>query len=187
MTISADGISALVSSNRILVVGPSGCGKTYLARRLGQILGNPPIHLDAEFWQPGWVPTPQAEWRRAVESLVQRERCILDGTYESTLDLRIPAAQAIIVIERSRWVCLWGVIRRILIHRNRPRPDAPPAQPLDISYLRYIWGYPARTRPLLNALIKRHGQEKCVVVLNGRRGISKLIAEVQVRMTEVEA
>ena len=36
------------------------------------------------------------------------------GTYESTLSLRIPAADALIVIEQSRLTCLWRIIERKL-------------------------------------------------------------------------
>lgn len=174
-------VDALASSNRILVVGPSGSGKTYLSLRLGRILGHRLIHLDARFWRSGWVSTPQAEWRQTVESLTRQERWIMDGTYESTLDLRIPAAETIIVIERSRWICLWGVIRRAMMYGRGPRPDAPPKQPIDLSYLRYIWHYPARTRPLVDELIEKHGSDKCVLVLRGAREIEELMSELEVR------
>ena len=39
---------------RILVIGSSGTGKSTLARQLAQARAAV-IHLDQEYWQPGWV------------------------------------------------------------------------------------------------------------------------------------
>ncbi len=107
-----DSIKRLASSQRILVIGPSGSGKTTLSIRLGRILDLETIHLDACFWKPGWIATPQPEWREKVSKLIRKPSWVMDGTYESTLDLRIPAADAVIVVDRSRWVCLWHVLKR---------------------------------------------------------------------------
>jgi adenylate kinase family enzyme len=175
VTISRQSVQALMSSKRILVLGPCGSGKTRLTRQLCHILGLPAVHLDAHFWQPGWVSTPQPEWRCVVGSLVGQESWIMDGTYESTLDLRIPAAEAIIMISRPRWSCLWGVLRRSLHYRDKPRPDAPPDQPIDLAYLRYIWNYPVHTDPLVDELIKEYSQELPVISLANRNSVELLV------------
>jgi adenylate kinase family enzyme len=177
MSISAQVVDALVSSKRILVVGPSGSGKTYLSRRLAELLDHPVVHLDACFWRPGWISTPQDEWRRMVDGLIRPARWIMDGTYESTLPVRLAAADAVIVIERSRWTCLWGVLRRTMTHWNAPRPDAPPGQPIDRAFLRYIWQYPARTHPLVRHLLAEHGHHTTVVVLDGAKDIDRLLLQ----------
>jgi adenylate kinase family enzyme len=179
MTISMQAVDVLISAKRILVLGPCGSGKTCLTRELSGILALPSIHLDAEFWHPGWISTPQPEWRRVVSSLLEQETWIMDGTYESTLDLRIPAAEAIIMVDRPRWSCLWGVIRRSLTYRNKPRPDAPSGQPIDYPYLRYIWRYPGRTDPLVNALIKQHNPQIPVIRLGNRKAVNKLLSALQ--------
>jgi adenylate kinase family enzyme len=168
-----------MSAKRILVLGPCGSGKTCLTRELSRILDLPAIHLDASFWHPGWISTPQPEWRRVVSSLIEQDSWIMDGTYESTLDLRIPAAEAIIMLNRPRWSCLWGVIRRSLIYRNKPRPDAPPDQPIDLAYLRYIWKYPVRTDTLVRELIDKHGSHLPVIRLEKRENIELLLSVMQ--------
>ena len=40
---------------RVLIIGCSGAGKSTLARKLGEKTGLPVVHLDALFWEPGWV------------------------------------------------------------------------------------------------------------------------------------
>jgi adenylate kinase family enzyme len=114
-----------------------------------------------------------------VTSLIRQDSWIMDGTYESTLDLRIPAAEAIIMVNRPRWSCLWGVIHRSLIYRNKPRPDAPPGQPIDLAYLRYIWKYPVRTDTLVNELIDKHGPHIPVVRLDKRENVELLLSAMQ--------
>lgn len=173
-----DRIDAVAKARRVLVLGPSGSGKTRLAMRLAQVLGHPTVHLDAHFWHPGWVPTPQPEWRRVVETLVAGERWIMDGTYEASLDLRVPAADAIVVLERSRLACLWNVVRRSVTCGDGPRPDAPPGQPIDLPFLRYIWGYPSRTRPLVASLLRQHGPGTPVLTLAGPADVAALLAEL---------
>jgi len=180
LTICRKSIDALMSSKRILVLGPCGSGKTSLTRQLSRILDLPAVHLDARFWRPGWISTPQPEWRHVVGSLIRQESWIMDGTYESTLDLRIPAADAIIMLDRPRLSCLLGVLRRSLIYRNRVRPDAPPDQPIDLAYLRYIWNYPLRTDTLVRELVDTHGPQIPVIRLDNRESIEKLLSSLQV-------
>jgi adenylate kinase family enzyme len=183
LTNSRQSVDALMTAKRILVLGPCGSGKTFLTRELSRILDLPAVHLDAVFWRPGWISTPQPEWRGVVTSLIRQDSWIMDGTYESTLDLRIPAAEAIIMINRPRWSCLWGVIRRSMIYRNKPRPDAPPGQPIDLAYLRYIWKYPARTDTLVRELIDRHGSGTSVIRLDRRKHVKTLLSALQAAPT----
>jgi adenylate kinase family enzyme len=39
---------------RVLVVGGPGAGKSTFARRLGEKLALPVIHLDFHYWRSGW-------------------------------------------------------------------------------------------------------------------------------------
>ena len=92
MTAGAE-VELVCGAERILVVGPSGSGKTRLSLRLGELLSLPVVHLDAHRWRPGWVALSDRDWRPVVAELTRAPAWIMDGTYESTLDLRIPAAE----------------------------------------------------------------------------------------------
>lgn len=164
----------LKSSRRILVLGPSGAGKTRFSISLARLLEIPLVHLDACFWKPGWVSMPQQEWRARVRELVQGEAWIMDGTYEASLDLRIPAADTAILLECPRWTCLWRVLKRRLNPGDAQRPDAPPGQRVDRAFLRYIWRYPSVTRPFVLDAIRRYGADKTLIVLRDARQIASL-------------
>jgi hypothetical protein len=47
---------------KILVIGSGGAGKSTFAKRLGGLLGINVIHLDALYWQPGWIEPPKEEY-----------------------------------------------------------------------------------------------------------------------------
>ncbi|MCA9217314.1 MAG: hypothetical protein KDB27_29800 [Planctomycetales bacterium] len=170
-----ESVAQLASSKRILILGSSGSGKTTLALELGRILNIEVVHLDAYFWQPGWRSTCQEKWREEVLELVSKPAWIMDGTYESTLHLRIPAADAVVVLERPRLGCLWRVFKRKLTIDDANRPDAPAGQPVDWPFIRYIWQYPHITRPLVNDLIHKHGRGNEPIVLKRARDVARLV------------
>jgi hypothetical protein len=87
------------------------------------------------------------------------------------------------MVDRPRWSCLWGVVRRSLRYRNKPRLDAPADQPIDLAYLRYIWNYPARTDTLVRELINRHGSGITVIRLDRRKHVKTLLSALQVAPT----
>lgn len=180
-SISTRSAESLRSAKRILVLGPSGSGKTQLALRLGALLGLEIIHLDAHFWQPGWISTPQADWREKIVVLARREAWIMDGTYESTLDLRIRRADTAVLIEDNRWNCLIRAVRRRMVADRGTRPDAPPGQKLDIPFLRYIWNYSTATRPVILEQLREHGASITTITLQGRREVQGLLREMELR------
>jgi adenylate kinase family enzyme len=154
-------------TERIAIIGPSGSGKSTLARQLGEKLALPVVHLDAHFWNPGWVETERDAWRETVQKLVERERWIIDGNYSSTMELRLPRAETIIFLDFPRWLCLLRVVRRWLTFRGTTRPDLPPNCPekVDLAFLRWIWNYSQRSRPRTVALLYSLAAEKQIVWL----------------------
>ena len=156
-------VALLIESRRILVLGSSGSGKSRFSSRLAKLLGIRPIHLDAYFWKPGWVATPAEEWNDIVTELIADDSWIMDGTYERTLHLRIPAAETLIVIDSHRLACLGRILWRKITDDGPSRTDAPSNQPIDWDYVGYIWHYPSRTRPVVQKCIQEYGGEKRIV------------------------
>jgi adenylate kinase family enzyme len=172
-------VQRICAARRILVLGSSGSGKTTFALHLGELLGLPIIHLDAHFWQPGWVSTPQDEWRKSVVELAAAPAWIMDGTYERSLDLRIPLAEALIQIDVSRWACLWRIYKRKWTVDDHRRPDAPAGQQLDQAFRRYVWQYPRVTQPFVDDCIRRYGPNKLLVRLRGTREVERFLSALR--------
>lgn len=134
---------------RILILGNCGAGKTTLAYQIKERTGLELIHLDQEYWQAGWVETHRFDWRYKVEQLAAKKAWIMDGNYRGTIDIRLPAADTIIFLDRSRWLCLFRAIKRILRYYGKTRPDMAANCPerLDWEFLKYIYQFPEKPLP----------------------------------------
>jgi adenylate kinase family enzyme len=174
-------IAAIRDARRILVLGSSGAGKTYLSERLGEILGLDVIHLDAHFWRPDARPHADEKWREIVSNLSRREAWIMDGTYERSLDLRIPHAAAIIVLACTPARCLAHVIERQKRAKKQPRPDLPAGyvEQLDESHRRYVSHYPEVTHPAVLADIERYGPNTPVATLAAPEAIAPFLTQLR--------
>ena len=151
---------------RIAIVGSGGSGKSTLARRLAAITGLPVIHLDMEFWRPGWEQTPKDEWAAKMETLIQSESWIIDGDYGGTMEIRFATADLVIFLDISRYICLFRVLKR----RNKNRPDFPDflEEKLDWVFLKWIWNFPKNNREHILKLHKKYPDKPFVVIRNQR-------------------
>jgi adenylate kinase family enzyme len=171
--------AGLSQARRILVLGSPGAGKTLLSACLSRQFGLELLRLDDFFWKPGRVRLPTDEWRVLVATLVSRSSWVMDGTYEASLDLRIPAADAIVYIQSSRWACLWRVVTRRLLSRWRPVDEASPGHALTSFFVRYVFRFPVATQPEVFRLIAQQWRGKPLMVVDGARGVDRLIRRLE--------
>src|SRR6266404_5200610 len=108
---------------KILIIGSGGAGKSTFAARLGKVLELDVIHLDKLYWKPGWVETPKEEWKEIVEEIVKRDSWIIDGNYGGTREIRLRACDTVILLDTPRYICIYRILKRALLYRNRTRPD----------------------------------------------------------------
>jgi adenylate kinase family enzyme len=151
---------------RILVIGIPGAGKSTFSRALGARTGLPLIHLDQEFWRPGWVETPRAEWRPRVVELAWRERWIMEGNYAGTFDLRLPRADTLLWFDYPTAKCVGRVLRRIASSYGTVRADMGAGCPerLDWEFLRYVARFNRVERPKTVAALKEFAPHLAPVV-----------------------
>jgi adenylate kinase family enzyme len=165
--------------NRIIVLGSSGSGKSTLSRRIGELLDMEVIHLDSYYWQPNWVATPEAEWKAKVAELLERDRWVMDGNYQSSLELRVGYADTLIFIDQSRWVCLWRCIKRFATYRGENRPELAEGcnEKIDLDFLKWIWNYPRDVKPKIKSLLEQH-LEKQLVWLKSSEEVDTFLAQI---------
>ena len=174
-------LASLRRSRRILVLGSSGAGKSHLSRDLAEILGIDAIHLDEHFWQSDGQPCGDCEWREIVKELAARESWIMDGTYERSLDLRMPRAEAIILLECPSELCLERVLRR---ESEAPKPlrhDRSSESPhqIDPHHVQYVLQYDSVTRPVVLECIERYGRGKTVAVVQAPEGVGPFLSALR--------
>lgn len=166
---------------RVLVIGAGGSGKSRLATRLGETTGLPVIHLDALYWRPGWVATPETEWQQKIAELASTDRWIMDGNYGGTLELRLASCDTVVFLDLPRRITIPRVILRWLRHRGSTRPEMAPDCPerLTWEFLVWIWSYPRRRRPQVLRKLSALSPDQSVRVLRSRRDVTEFLAGVQ--------
>ncbi|HLH27329.1 MAG TPA: hypothetical protein VKW77_00355 [Acidimicrobiales bacterium] len=149
---------------RVVVLGPGGAGKSAFARRLGQAAGLPVVELDALFWSPDLVPTPQHRWSELQHQLVQGPRGILDGDLGpyDVVGPRLRAADTVIVLDTPRWRCTVRALRR-----SRQRAD----------FWRWLWGWRRHAWPIVRAAIAADAGGADVLIVRGQRARRRLLAD----------
>ncbi|KMO40754.1 ATPase AAA [Methylobacterium aquaticum] len=170
----------LRSARRVLVVGGSGAGKSTLSAALAQRLDLPHLSMDREFcWLPGWVARPRDEMRALIAAAVAQDRWIMDGSFPSSLDLRLPRTDLVIWLRLPRLTCLVGVFRRGVAHRGRTRPDMAPGCPErrpDREFLSDVWNFERDTAPAIARNLEAHGPRVPTLVIRSRDEAGRLLA-----------
>ena len=89
----------------------------------------------------------------------------------------VARADTLIVIERSRWLCLWRIAWRSAFDRDGTRPDLPEGCPeqFDGNLMREAWRYNADRWPRIEAERLKYGAEVRVVRLNSDREIEDFL------------
>lgn len=106
---------------RIVVFGTTGSGKSTLARRLSERLGLPYFETDALHWNPGWIPTPELEFRARVEKATEGPRWVTEGNYSAIRDILLSRADTAIWLDYPFPLVFSRLLKRTLrrvIHRE---------------------------------------------------------------------
>ena len=167
---------------RISIVGSGGAGKSTFAHQVADILHLPVIHLDALYWQPNWVATPQDEWREKQQQFVQQESWIIDGNYTSTLDLRFAVADTIIFLDFPRFLCLYRAVKRRIQFAGKTRPDMAEGCPerIDREFFLWIWNYPNNGRVRVLKKIEQYRENRQVIILRSPRKVQQFLHTLQI-------
>ncbi len=145
-----------MSYKRILVIGCSGAGKSTLSRKLSERWDLPVHHLDSIYWNRGWVPTSKSEFREEVKSVLALPTWIIDGNFDSSLEMRAAYADLIIFLDFPTWLCLSRVCKRVWIYRGKTRPDMAEGclEKIDAEFVRWILRYQKDVRPGVRAVLQ---------------------------------
>ena len=169
--------------NKIILVGSSGSGKSWFAKRIAELTNYPLYHLDVEFWQPNWVMPPK-EWRIArQQEMIIGEQWIIEGNYNSTMELRYVAADLVIFMDINRWVCMWAAARRT----GKKRSDLPeyleessPFSKEFLAFCKWIWQYPKDGRKTVMDLYGKYPNTAFLQV-QSRREVRKWLSKWEIQ------
>ena len=155
---------------RIIIIGCGGAGKSTLARKLGEVLDLPVVHLDKLFWKPGWVETTAEEFDALLAQELAKDQWIMDGNFNRTMPERMKRCDTIIYLDFSRFACLMGVLKRIITTYGKLRPDMGEGCPerIDLEFLKWVWNFNKNKRESYYKLLNEAENVETIVLKNRR-------------------
>lgn len=162
---------------RVIIIGCGGAGKSTLARQLGEKLDLPVVHLDKLFWRPGWVQVSQEEFDRLHREELAKDRWIMDGNFNRTMEERLARCDTVIYLDFSRFACLRGVLKRVLTTYGTVRPDMGEGCPerIDWEFLQWVWNYNKNKRKRNYQLLHEQPHIQ-VVILKNRKEVKRFLS-----------
>ncbi len=167
---------------RIAVLGCSGAGKSRLSRALGAALRLPVVHLDAEFWRPGWVETPFAEWDARQAALFEGDAWVADGNFHRTISHRLARADTVVFLDFPTATCIRGVLGRWWRQRGEVREDMAQGCPekIDFEFLAWVLRFRRDVRPaVVAALAEFEARGGRTLALRSRAEVDRWLAAVK--------
>ncbi|WP_255991632.1 DNA topology modulation protein [Chitinolyticbacter albus] len=159
---------------KISIIGSAGSGKSTLAKQLELKTRIPAYHLDALYWQPGWVETEREKWRSIQENLCAQDEWILDGNYGATLDIRLNHSDTIIFLDINRYTCLARAIWRSVKSHGKTRPDMAKGckeQLVDFKFAKWIFEYPNKSKPQILSRLEALPSDKEIIILRSPKAV----------------
>ena len=171
---------------KILILGSSGAGKSTLAKKLKKILDIDIIHLDQYYWKPNWIRSETEEWRNKVKELIKKDRWIMDGNYQSTLDIRLPEADTIIFLNFSAPVCFFRALKRRFKHDRQDKLEECKER-ITFEFAKWVlWDFPRKDRKdIINQLEILRG-EKDVIILKSSKEVELFLVGVKNGKQKIE-
>ena len=163
---------------KVAIVGCGGSGKSYLARELGRLIEAPVIHLDAEYYDDGWEPMPMEKFEARQRELVARACWVIDGNYNSTLHVRLEAADTVIFMDLPTHSCLRGIAGRQLRHGPGQNRGSGVFNRITPGVLRYVLSYRREMRTRVQAKIDQFATGAEVIVLSSRRQARHFLSSI---------
>ena len=165
----------IINMKRILVIGCPGAGKTYFSKRLSKILNLPLVHMDNLYWNKDKTSVDLDTLKARLQPYLEKEEWIIDGNYHKTLEMRLPYASDVFVLDLPRKECIQGILDRI----DQPRDDIPWVESEDDATELIAWtaDYGFRTKDEEIALLNKNKHIK-VHVINSRKEMNEYLEKL---------
>lgn len=149
---------------RTAVIGCPGSGKTTFSNNLQEILHRRAIHLDKVLWAANWK---MLDYEKRVEihnNIICQDSWLIDGMWKSHLPDRFKRATLVIFLDFRRSLCLYRAVKRRVRYSGKQREDIADAclEKLDGYFLKYIWTFRKKVRPVILSLMEENPQIKVI-------------------------
>lgn len=151
---------------KIVIIGCPGSGKSYFSKKLKEKLNIPLYHLDMIWNKEDKTTLTREEFVVKLQKIFNTESWIMDGNYQSTLDLRISNSDTVILLDYPLDVCLNGATSRVGIKRD----DMPwKEDKLDENFKQYIIKFSENNLPEIYTILEKYKDSKEIIIFKSRK------------------
>ena len=149
---------------KAMIIGCPGSGKSTFARALKEITGLPLYHLDMMYWNADKTVVSKEVFHKRLNGALQSDAWIIDGNYNSTIEMRLTHCDIVFFLDYPTEVCLDGIKARF----GKPREDMPWIETEeDTEFINFIKSFNEESKPKILSLFEKH-PEKEVITFHSR-------------------
>ncbi len=149
---------------KVIVIGCPGSGKSTLSKELHRKTGLPPYHLDMMYWNADRTSVDKNIFLEHLSAVLEEDEWIIDGNYQSTMELRMQKCDTVIFLDYPLDICLEGILER----RRKPRSDMPWVEPeqYDMEFIESTKNYNLQNRPQVMKLLNTYSCKNILIFKN---------------------
>ena len=146
---------------KVIIIGCPGSGKSTFGRKLHRVTGLPLYHLDMMYWNEDETIVPEDVFHRRLHNAMRNPRWIIEGNYESSMEIRMQACDTIFFLDYPTEVCLEGIEARV----GQTRSDIPWVEKdtPDETLVSFVKSFRWESRPLIVSLLRKYSSKNVIV------------------------
>ena len=149
---------------KVIIIGCPGSGKSIFARSLESLTGLPLHHLDMMYWNKDKTTVTKDIFIKRLQSVMEKDSWIIDGNYQSSMEMRLGECDTVFFLDYSTQVCLEGIRSR----KGKARSDIPFVDDEnDEEFISFIKEYNSKVRPQVISLLEKY-RDRNIIVFNSR-------------------
>ena len=162
---------------KVIIIGCPGSGKSTFAKKLCDCTGLPLYHLDNMYWNADKTTVEKSVFLQRLNDVLAKEKWIIDGNYNSTMEMRIKLCDTVFFLDYPVQVCLKGIEDR----KGKVRSDMPWVEEnTDAEFMAYIKEFNTEQRPGILTLLKKYTDKK-IFVFHTREDADVYLKEAEER------
>lgn len=162
---------------KVMVIGCPGSGKSTFSRALHDLTGIPLFHLDMLYWNADKTTVENHIFLQRLTHAIQQDEWIIDGNYNSTMELRLQHCDTVIFLDYPLDICLAGVEER----KGKSRADMPWIEPDDEDdpeFISFIKNFNVQSRPRIMELLSKYS-DKAIYSFQSRSNAASFLNEIR--------